>query len=142
LFPLLLLLSLNLSSHSLDHNDGTTNDNNCLLLVLLSKQVKWSFFLLHVYFYLVFLFFSLLDIMSCMCECHSLSLSFSLSLFVFLTWIITKWSAVDITTMECCFEENMRNDPVTLRINDDEYVLDSYLSPMDFSHLYLRIEKV
>jgi hypothetical protein len=37
--------------------------------------------------------------------------------------------------MERYFEESIRNDPVTLNINDDEYVLDSYLSAMNFSHL-------
>jgi len=59
--------------------------------------------------------------------------SFFLSFF--LTLIITKWSTADITTMERYFEESIRNDPVTLNINDDEYVLDSYLSAMNFSHL-------
>jgi hypothetical protein len=54
---------------------------------------------------------------------------------------MTKWSAVNTTTtmMECCFEENMRYDPVILYIDDDEYVLDSYLSAMNFSNLYLYI---
>jgi hypothetical protein len=50
--------------------------------------------LLHVYFYFIFLFFSLLDIMSCMCECHSL---FPLFLFVFL-----RLSCLDYNKMVSC----------------------------------------
>jgi len=44
--------------------------------------------------------------------------------------------------MEHYFEETIRNDPVTLNINDDEYVLDSYLSAINFSHIYLYIESI
>jgi hypothetical protein len=104
-----------------------TNDDNHLLLTLLNKQAKWVLFVCtSTYFYLI-LFLSLLDIMSCMCEW----VSFLLSLYLFLASIMSKWSAAN-SIMECCFEEHMRNYPVTLLIDDDEYVLDSHLSAIDF----------
>ncbi len=86
-------------------------------------------FLLHIYFCFVFLFLFIGH--------YVMYVWVSFFLSFFLTLVITKWSAADITTMERCFEENIRNDPVTLNIDDDEYVLDSYLSAMNFfsSHL-------
>jgi len=48
LFLLLLLLLFDLNSHSLDHNGGTTNDDNDPLLILLNKQGKWAFFVIHL----------------------------------------------------------------------------------------------
>jgi hypothetical protein len=41
-------LLFDLNSHSFDHNGGTTNDDNGLLLILLNKQAKWVLFVTHL----------------------------------------------------------------------------------------------
>ncbi len=116
-------------SHSLDHNGRTTNDGNGLLLILLNKQAKWVLFVAHPLLphFSFSLYWTLCHV--CVSVIFFLSLSPPLLLSYFdYNKMVSCWYD---TTMERCFEENLRNDPITWNINDDEYVLDSYLSAMN-----------
>ncbi len=132
MFPLLLLL-LDLNSHSLDHNGRTTNDDNGLLLILLNKQAKWVLFVIRLL--LPRFSFSLYWTLCHVCVSVTLFLSLLLILVLWLEqngqWLISlPWNVI--------FKKILRNDPVTLNINDDEYVLDSYLSAHEFLSLYIE----
>ncbi len=103
MFPLLLLL-LDLNSHSLDHNGRTTNDDNGLLLILLNKQAKWVLFVIRLLLprFSFSLYWTLCHV------CVSVTLFLSLSPSHTCTLIRTKWSVADIVTMERYFQENIK----------------------------------
>jgi hypothetical protein len=134
---LLLLLLLDLNSHTrLIIMVGQLMTTMACCLYYWTNRQSGSF-LLHIYFCFVFLFLFIGHYVMYVWVSFFLSLSPPLLLSYFdYNKMVSCWYD---TTMERCFEENLRNDPITRNINDDEYVLDSYLSALNSLFLYLCI---